>query len=123
MTKVRTFVTKSFYGPLLVTKVGEEGPRNPKSHAPSPHESGYWNMAPCLGPRFPEEKYPGSDLLSHPVARAVPSAVEGLTAGFGMGPGVSPLLWPPERYSVVKAEGPRKLIASVSNDQGVGQLV
>jgi len=33
---------------------------------------------------------PGSDLLSHPVARAVPSALEGLTSGFGMGPGVSP---------------------------------
>jgi len=33
---------------------------------------------------------PGSVLLSHPVARAVPSALEGLTAGFGMEPGVSP---------------------------------
>ena len=47
------------------------------------------------------EKYPGSDLLSHPVAQAVPSAVEGLTAGFGMEPGVSPPLWPPEICSVV----------------------
>ena len=34
----------------------------------------------------------GGDLLSHPVARAVPSALEGLTSGFGMGPGVSPPL-------------------------------
>src|SRR3954447_8840721 len=40
---------------------------------------------------------PGDDLLSHPVARAVPSALEGLTSGFGMGPGVSPPLWPPKR--------------------------
>src|SRR5262249_59667702 len=39
----------------------------------------------------------GSDLLCHPVARAVPSALEGLTAGFGMGPGVPPPLWPPKR--------------------------
>jgi hypothetical protein len=39
----------------------------------------------------------GGDLLSHPVARAVPSALEGLTSGFGMGPGVSPPPWPPKR--------------------------
>ena len=37
----------------------------------------------------PFERCLGGDLLSHPVARAVPSALEGLTAGFGMGPGVS----------------------------------
>jgi hypothetical protein len=34
----------------------------------------------------------GDDLLSHPVTRAVPSAQEGLTSGFGMEPGVSPPL-------------------------------
>jgi hypothetical protein len=33
-----------------------------------------------------------SDLLSHTVARAVPSALEGLTSGFGMDPGVPPPL-------------------------------
>ena len=38
---------------------------------------------------------PGGDLLSHTVAHAVPSAVEGLTAVFGMGTGVTPLLCPP----------------------------
>jgi hypothetical protein len=38
----------------------------------------------------------GSDLLSHLVTQAVPSAREGLTSGFGMGPGVSPPLWPPK---------------------------
>tara|TARA_B100001167_G_C16749419_1_gene295378 strand:- start:468 stop:593 length:126 start_codon:yes stop_codon:yes gene_type:complete len=37
-------------------------------------------------------KNPGSDLLSHEATLAVPSAVEGLTAVFGMGTGVSPLL-------------------------------
>ena len=38
---------------------------------------------------------PGNDLLSHPPARAVPSAVAGLTSVFGMGTGVTLLLWPP----------------------------
>jgi hypothetical protein len=53
-------------------------------------------------------KFPGGDLLSHPVAQAVPSAVRGLTSGFGMGPGVSPSLWPPERYSVFQETSPSK---------------
>ena len=35
-------------------------------------------------------KKPGTDLLSHPLARAVPSALEGLTAVFEMGTGVAP---------------------------------
>ena len=35
---------------------------------------------------------PGSDLLSHTVAHAVPSAEEGLTTVFGMGTGVTLLL-------------------------------
>ena len=30
----------------------------------------------------------GSGVLSHPVTRAVPSALVSLTTGFGMGPGV-----------------------------------
>ena len=38
---------------------------------------------------------PGSDLLSQPVARQVPSAQRGLTAVFGMGTGGSPSVWPP----------------------------
>jgi hypothetical protein len=37
----------------------------------------------------------GGVLLSHTLAGAVPSALEGLASGFGMGPGVSPSLWPP----------------------------
>ena len=40
------------------------------------------------------EIYPGSDLLSSTVTRAVPSAVEGLTAVFDMGTGVTPLPQP-----------------------------
>jgi hypothetical protein len=39
----------------------------------------------------------GGVLLSHPAARAVPSALKGLTSVFGMGTGVAPSLWPPER--------------------------
>ena len=34
----------------------------------------------------------GSDLLSHTVSRAVPSAVSGLTSVFGMGTGVTLIL-------------------------------
>ena len=41
------------------------------------------------------KKSPGSDLLSRPLSRAVPSALEGLASVFGMGTGVSPPLWPP----------------------------
>ena len=37
------------------------------------------------------EKNSGGDLLSHTVARAVPSALRDLTSVFGMGTGVSPL--------------------------------
>ena len=45
--------------------------------------------------RRASENIPGSDLLSHRPAPAVPSAVEGLTSVFGMGTGVTPPLWPP----------------------------
>src|SRR5690606_253937 len=44
------------------------------------------------------KNFPGTDLLSRPVARAVPSALEGLTAVFGMGTGVSPPLCAPEKF-------------------------
>ena len=37
----------------------------------------------------------GGVLLSHTLACAVPSALGGLTSGFGMGPGVSLSPWPP----------------------------
>ena len=35
------------------------------------------------------------------VPPVVPSALEGLTAGFGMDPGVSPPLWPPETWFAI----------------------
>jgi hypothetical protein len=40
----------------------------------------------------------GGVLLSREASLAVPSALRGLTSGFGMGPGVSPSLWPPQPY-------------------------
>ena len=48
----------------------------------------------------------GDVLLSHAVARAVPSALRGLASGFGMGPGVSLSLWSPKLYGDV---GPTRL--------------
>ena len=53
---------------------------------------------------------PGGDLLSHPVSRAVPSALEGLTSLFGMGRGVSPPPMPPETRTARRFNG-----ASFSN--------
>ena len=50
--------------------------------------------ARVLGPF--REWLSGGVLLSHPVSRAVPSALRGLASGFGMGPGVSLSLWPPK---------------------------
>src|SRR2546428_2380952 len=54
-----------------------------------------WNAR--RGPRWPPsiEFYPGSDLLSHAVASAVPSAQGGLTSVFGMGTLVAPPAMPP----------------------------
>ena len=42
---------------------------------------------------------PGGFLLSHAVARAVPSAPRGLTSVFGMGTGVTLSTQPPENFS------------------------
>ena len=41
---------------------------------------------------------PGSVLLSHAVAHAVPSALKVLTSEFGMGSGISPSTLPPETF-------------------------
>ena len=48
--------------------------------------------------------YPGDDLLSHTLARAVPSALRGLTAVFGMGTGVSPSPESPENLNCKRTE-------------------
>ena len=65
------------------------------NHDPTAPAGSGNDEAPPQGRRF--VKSLGGDLLSHPASRAVPSALEGLTSGFGMGPGVSPPLWPPKR--------------------------
>lgn len=48
----------------------------------------------------------GDVLLSHNLPVAVPSALRGLTSGFGMGPGVSLSLWPPKLYGVLISQAP-----------------
>jgi hypothetical protein len=48
-----------------------------------------------------QQSMSGDVLLSHAVARAVPSALRGLASGFGMGPGVSLSLWSPKLYGDV----------------------
>ena len=54
---------------------------------------------PRLPAPSPAQRAPGAGgaLLSHRVAPAVPSALAGLTSGFGMGPGVPRPPWPPAR--------------------------
>src|SRR5688572_15996590 len=55
--------------------------------------------APLSTERLDLDNNPGSDLLSHTVTRAVPSAVAGLTSVFGMGTGVTLLLLPPGTFT------------------------
>jgi hypothetical protein len=45
---------------------------------------------PTLRVKHQRERYPGLVLLSHSIEAVVPSALEGLTAVFGMGTGVTP---------------------------------
>ena len=44
----------------------------------------------------------GNDLLSQGAASQVPSALAGLTAGFGMGPGVPPPLESPRGFHTIE---------------------
>ena len=60
-----------------------------------------WGMGTTQRSRSPRgpaslEEMCGGVLLSREASLAVPSALRGLTSGFGMGPGVSPSLWPPQ---------------------------
>src|SRR4051812_26293976 len=57
------------------------------------------------------ESVSGDVLLSHAVARAVPSALRGLASGFGMGPGVSLSLWSPKLYGDMWSAPSREHIA------------
>jgi hypothetical protein len=49
-----------------------------------------------------EKKEPGSDLLSHARADAVPSALGGSLVLFGMGRQVSPPVWPPSSKKKIR---------------------
>ena len=53
------------------------------------------------------ERMCGGVLLSREASLAVPSALRGLTSGFGMGPGVSPSLWPPQLYGNISLDSSR----------------
>src|SRR3978361_1058812 len=69
-----------------------------------------------------EGKMSGGDLLSHAVPRAVPSALRGLASGFGMGPGVSLLLWPPKRYRVFDRVDLHFAVPTVSREPHSGRV-
>jgi hypothetical protein len=71
---------------LLIGVVGPVDAKVP-FNAERPHKP-LWGV--CVV--FPYMFMSGGVLLSHTVPGAVPSALEGLTSGFGMGPGVSPPL-------------------------------
>jgi hypothetical protein len=51
---------------------------------------------------------PGNDLLSHARARAVPSALEGLTSEFEMGSGMAPPTSSPEKLWVLIVEAEKR---------------
>ena len=57
-----------------------------------PASSGVREKARCFSSNGLAMNNPGSDLLSHAVTHAVPSAVASLTSVFGMGTGVTLLL-------------------------------
>ena len=70
--------------------------------------SAYAKEAEATRPSASFECRPGDDLLSHSVARAVPSALEGLTAVFGMGTGVAPPLESPGKMGCHGSDRCRK---------------
>jgi hypothetical protein len=69
------------------TAVWGSKPRNPEQNSTKPAERVFSGLA---------GNNPGGFLLSHAVARAVPSAPRGLTSVFGMGTGVTLSTQPPE---------------------------
>ena len=61
---------------------------------------------------------PGDVLLSHAVTHAVPSALDGLTAVFGMGTGVAPPLLPPGKGRCEYGERTRRSALMYGNQIG-----
>ena len=84
-------------------------PQHHKPHAPH-REEPHLRFQECQRPtregRPFSDVYCGGVLLSREASLAVPSALKGLTSGFGMGPGVSPSLWPPQLYGDVTGSRP-----------------
>src|SRR3954453_4867443 len=63
----------------------------------------------------------GDVLLSHKLPLAVPSALKGLTSGFGMEPGVSLSLWPPKLYGVGPNSFVDETVEEPDRDSGATQ--
>jgi hypothetical protein len=74
----------------------------------------------CMSYLMQAQRKPGSVLLSHQVALAVPSAPRSLTSEFGMGSGVASLISPPEIVGpassgqALAASFERRLLSAVS---------
>jgi hypothetical protein len=69
------------------------------------------------------KKMSGDVLLSHNLPVAVPSALKGLTSGFGMEPGVSLSLWPPKLYGVMSDQNhdPYRVVPAPDRNSGTTQ--
>src|SRR5437762_12245164 len=65
---------------------------------------------------------PGGFLLSHAVARAVPSAPRGLTSVFGMGTGVALSTQPPENLNAGVGAGSQESDDSTQRDRDPAKL-
>ena len=74
------------------------------------------NPSNCLGFKIRS----GNVLLSRGLSSQVPSALEGLTSVFGMGTGVSTLLWPPGRPTPGSA---RDLARPALGALGTGRMI
>src|SRR6202035_959857 len=86
-------------------------PRRRASTASTVNASGNEKRPHRYGGAFPLfHVVSGGVLLSHTVSRAVPSALEGLTSGFGMGPGVSPPPKPPKRITPPPSRARKSLV-------------
>ena len=57
-----------------------------------------------MRPLADKSSFPGNDLLSRKLLLEVPSVLKGLTAGFGMGPGVTPSLKSPRKRLINRLE-------------------
>jgi hypothetical protein len=67
----------------------------------TPHRvnTGHFSTSDVVSQVKAKKGFPGDDLLSQRLTSQVPSALGGLTTGFGMVPGVSPPLQSPEKPS------------------------